>query len=366
MIDTLVELWEDEPRDPEWLPGAVIPGYKSRVNKRDIRVIEIDIEADPEKRDPEFVRRLQKLMPQSQFRREIRRDWTAGDGDMYFPEFIQNGGRRRYVVPLTALLKDEPIRRGWDFGIRAPACVWFQFDRKRRRVLIFRSLTPTYMPMHDMRDLVLYLSGQIPREALDPEMRPFALAYLNVLENTPGMPATPWFKQSGPTPMEFRDYGGAEAWRTDDLVQGKNVARSRAEVLAEAGVNLEQVGAAGDRDTVMRDLLAIREDGWPGLLMDGVLVPGELPVSPQNELLLKALAGGLVWATPTDKDPNPEGYRKDGIHDNVYEALSYGTVGVVPVQREPRALAGVIYRDRRPDAAEEGFYENRGDRWHRP
>jgi hypothetical protein len=352
-----MELVEDEPRDPEFEPGAKIQGYKTRFTPRGIRVVEIDIEADPEKRDPSFVAGLRKLFPNdNDFRREIRRDWSAGAGDVYFPEFIYNGGSKVYVHQASAIRKGV-IYRSYDFGIRAPAAVWFQYSPEQKRVWVLRSLTPSFMPAHDFRDLVLYLSGQLPIERLMLPDRVYAWSWLQRIEHDPDMPAAPWFKPSGAVPLQFADFAGHEAWYTSDLVEGgKEVARSRAEVFEEGGIYLQQVGAARDRDTVMRKLLAIRDDGWPGILLD-----------PSNKLLISALGGGLVWKAPTLLEPQPDTYAKDGVHDNVYEALSYGTVGVVPLQDAMQGQQTPLYRDRQlvtePEDGGFGFNESKRSRF---
>jgi hypothetical protein len=331
------ELTEDQEQDPEFRPDALIPGYHTRFARNGaFRVVELDIEADPAKRDPEFVDSLRRLFPSdNDFRREIRRDWSAGAGDMYFPEYVYNGGHKKYVHPVSAIKKGT-IYRAFDFGIRAPAAVWFQYSAAQKRVWVLRSLTPSFMPAHDFRDLVLYLSGQLPIERLMQPDRVYAWSWLQKIEADPSQPKAPWFQPTGATPLQFADFAGHEAWYTSDLVQGgKDAARSRAEVFEEGGIYLEQVGAARDRDTVMRKLLSIREDGWPGILID-----------PSNKLLITALGGGLVWKGPTPTEPQPDTYAKDGVHDNVYEALSYGLVGVVPIQDALAAQAGPVWRDR--------------------
>lgn len=317
---------------PEFADGAVIPGYSTRVTRRGVRVLSLDVEADPAKRDPAWLAAQRATYPtETAFRRELRRDWTAGEGDVFFPEWFENGGRERYVQPIPYLLTG-PIYRGWDFGRRAPACVWFQYDRKNKRLLVLRSVTPSYMGIHHFRDLVLYLSGQLPFSALEIP----AQNWVAKIEEDPTQPKTPWFQGTVSRPLQFVDYGGYEARQDSDMVREESAALSRKAVLAEAGIYLSEMWAATNRDTLMRKLMGVRPDGWPGVLID-----------PANPCLIQGLGGGLVFKKPTAEDPMPIVYMKDGIHDNVYEALLYGVVGVVDLVEHKSPLPMVTFPDRR-------------------
>lgn len=319
---------------PEWADDAVIPGWEEKVTGRGFRVVNLTTEADPVKRDPRWLEaQRKKFTSESAFRREFKLDWNAGEGDLFFPEFFENGAREAFVRPIPYLI-DGPIYRGWDFGRRAPAVVWFQYSPKQHRVLILRSLTPTFMGVHNFRDLALYLSGQRPVSYLQGQE---TLAWLEKIEADPSQPPTPWFRAPGATPLTFVDYGGWEATHDSDMVREESLSKTRADVLAEEGIYLTQVSAARDRDTLTRRMLEIRpEDGLPRTIID-----------PSNELLISAFAGGLAFKKPTPEDPMPTKYQKDGTHDNVYEAYTYGEVGVVPLNRPKAPAAHVRYEDRR-------------------
>lgn len=316
----------------EWAPNAEIPGYGTYQTTRGDKVITIDYFADPAKRDPAWILGEEKrYTSRSKFEREMLRNWHVGQGTIFFPEFMASGGRDKFVVPINHLI-DGPIYRGWDFGRRAPAVVWFQYDTVRRRVLVHRSLTPTYVGVHAFRDTVLFLSGQIPYEALTYDASRSMIAELEAGYG----PRPPWFVSPPNKPLQFVDYGGWEATHESDMVSEESQAKTRAEVLGERGIYLSQIAAASDRDTLMRKLLELRPDGWPGILFD-----------PQNELLIDAIAGGLTYKEPTPLDPEPTVYKKTGTFDNVYEALTYGVVGVVPLNFYEAETPQKVYDGRR-------------------
>lgn len=349
MTEQLVDVFE---WGEEFDPTFPIPGYRERLTERGIRVIELDVQADPVKRSFDngaaFLRKARaKMTSESKFRRELLRDWSAGEGDIFFPEFMGNGGRQRYVVPIPHLL-DAPIYRGWDFGHRAPACIWFQVDPKRRRVYVLRSLTPTFMGIHSFRDLVLYASGQAPLESLDR----FGQAWVAALAADPTQPPLPWFVSPANKPHAFVDYGGWEAVQGSDMVKEETASKTRKEVLAESGIFLQTIPAATERITLLRKLLSVQSDGWPGIMFD-----------PSNTLLIDGMAGGIVFKPPTPEDPLPDTYKKDGVHDNPLEALGYGIVGVVPLNEEkPPTLVQRWDENRRlvtEDDSASMFYEGR-------
>lgn len=379
MSERLWPVWEDELKHraldhPD--PFGPYHGISSRVTKAGIRVIELDVWADPAKRDPDgtattFLERERLRMPdKNRFRREYLRDWEAGDGEGYFPEWQKGialcGERNPYTIriPVPQRQPGRPrplVLRGWDFGRRAPVVTWLQKHPSQRRIFVLRTLAPQLakiqMPIRNLRDLTRYLSGQAPLSVLNGEDRAIAREWLAWYEGEEeaALYPHPWFL---PETCDFMDYGGSESSFSSDFVETRDEAQSRYEVLAERGIHCMKIGAHKDRDTVMRELLEVKPDGWGGIIID----------PEANKLLINALSGGLVAAKPTEKEPQPEGHHKDGRFDNVYEALTYAIVGVLgPAQHEAETPQRVL-RDRQvvlEAPASEGFglMETRGDRW---
>jgi hypothetical protein len=171
----------------------------------------------------------------------------------------------------------------------------------------------------------------MPYEALGTQAR----QWVAKIEADPTQPATPWFKSSFSQPLQFIDYGGYEARQSNALVKEDDTATTQKEVLAEGGIFLSEQWAATERNVLMRSLMGPASDGYPGLIID-----------PCNPLLIHALGGGLVFRKPTPDDPVPIEYMKDGIHDNVYEALMYGIVGTVPLKKDSSLPPLVSFPDR--------------------
>ena len=97
-------------------------GITERTTETGIRVVEIDFEANPEKRSPEWeIEARRGYTSESAFRREMRRDRTVASGiGIYSEEF----SRSAHVAPEPLAPKPgSPMVFGFDFGL-TPACVW--------------------------------------------------------------------------------------------------------------------------------------------------------------------------------------------------------------------------------------------------
>jgi hypothetical protein len=161
---------------------------------------------------------------------------------------------------------------------------------------------------------VLYLSGEIGLEDIEPD----ALEWIEAYSRTPDMPAPPWFAPG----TTFETFSGPEANRTESIAARDPMEATAARVFAARGLFLSiQIGPVKARETVLRRLLVPRPGGWPGILID--------PACPN---VIAMMNGGLTYPKTTGRSrlgPS-EDPRKDGHNDNVYDALTYGLVGVVP------------------------------------
>lgn len=249
------------------------------------------------------------------FRREHLRDWTAAPGEPFYPEFVANP--KLYIRPAPHLLDGAPVYRGWDFGFRRPACVWFQVG-PTGRVWVLRELRPENIDTHAFCSLVMYLSGQrVFEEILH---RPRAVEWTNLLRDNPRAPDPPWF----PPGLQFLDYAGPEALQRRSAVEGEDAARTDAEILLAHGVTLgvyhTRVAA---RTQIMRRLLQPQRDGYPGILFD--------PWCPE---LILGMGGGIKFKKPTPQEPMPDEPQKDMRFSHLHEALGYGVVNAVEVNDE--------------------------------
>jgi hypothetical protein len=306
-------------------------GLKCRTTPRGIRVITLHWSADPA-RDNEW-RDKEKVYYASEkdWRREQELDWTSAEGDVFYPEFGEIG-REKFVAPAKELIKG-PVYRSFDFGFRRPACTWFQYAPESDRVWVLREFMPHELGTHDFRDAVLYLSGQLDFGALN-ERAQFWIR--NYEERDSGV-GTPWF----PMGTDYFDIGGPEAYRTEASAIRATEESNAAQVLANGGIIINMVDPpVKSRCDVIRRLLSVRPDGWPGIVFD-----------PQCEELLQAFGGALAFETATKLKPIPVAPKKDGHFENLHDALGYGVVGVVPLDdrtanEEGQVLLG--YRGRTP------------------
>lgn len=242
-----------------------------------------------------------------EFDQEFGINWAARAGDAYFPEFVRRGPKF-FTLPAPGVIPGLPIFRGWDFGTSRPAVVWGQID-DTGRVWVLREIAPTNIDIHQFRDLVLYLSGQLEIEKLEQQSMTRALQIINEINDPEsGYPETPWFQHST---GEWVDHGLPEAVRPSTIVT--TTERTDADVLASRGIYLQTAYVHLEtREQVMRALLRRRPDGWPGIIWD--------PACKQS---LKMMNGGLTRKKDkkTGRTFGSE-YNKPGLVDDLYDAHS--------------------------------------------
>lgn len=319
-------------------------GCASRVTPRGIKVVELDYWADPG-RDEAWKDKEKIKYSEKDWRRENLRDWTSAEGDIFYPEWNDNGGKPKYVVPLPRLAK-LPIVRSFDFGFRRPACTWLQYSPGSDRVWVVREFMPHDLGTHDFRDAVQFLSGQFDYSGLTPRARDWVDLYAGKQD----APQPPWFASTS----DFFDVSGPESYRTESSAIRATEEANAAQVFANGGIYLNMVDPpVKARTDVIRRLLKLRPDGFGGILLD-----------PQCEELIEAFNGALAFERSTKDNPIPTKPRKDGHYENLHDALGYGIVSVVPLEdRHPgqpnKQLVGYDGRQPiyRPEGEDMGWYE---------
>jgi len=320
-------------------------GCKVRTTGAGWRVIELDFWAIPERRKPSWRVEMERTMGPRKFRREFLRDWDTAAGDAYYPEF-QEIGRENYLATLDALPRGVILFRGFDFGIRRPACVWGAYSPIQDRTWVLREFMPHGLYTHAFRDCVMYLSGDLEWESLDPQ----AQAWIEVYRQR-GCPDAPWFEAG----LKWENFSGPEATYTQSNAARDPRDATSAAIFATGGILLlTQAGPVKARHEVLRRLLPFRGDGYPGVLFDEAGCPE----------LLQAMNGALSFPAPTARNPIPDRPRKDGHFDNIVDAFTYALSALVPsVDRplpRPTPVGQFLPRplgDEHQDAL--GWYENR-------
>lgn len=300
-----------------------LDGFGVRAGKKGNLVIEIDYRCNPAKDAAWAAKKKASYPSDMHWRREMERDWLTTAGAAYYPDFMERP--QLYIWPCKQLL-DAPIVRGWDPGDRGASCVLSQYDPIMDRLFIIREVLLRGCETHDLRDLVLYLCGQLPFEELARRDRVPALRYVEALNADPDPRLhTPWFE---PHPIpHFVDFGGHEMndWSVRPEKASEKWTHGR--ILAEGGVHVSWTyrGPAA-RSSIFRRLMKIRPDGHPGLIVD-----------PVCRVLIRGFAGALCFKKGTVNDPEPEAPQKDGTHDHVHDAAGYGATNVVP-EAEPEHI----------------------------
>lgn len=279
------------------------------------RVITLDYWAIPARRKPSWRTKMEASLGSRRFRREFSRDWASGTGDPYYPEFAENG-RERYVVPITKIPTGVTLFRGFDLGGRHPACVWGAYSPAQDRVWVFREFDPNGLGTHHFRDAVMYLSGDLDAESLEDLPRSWVDQF-SFRFKTPA----PWFERGLP----WENVSGHEALNTQANAAKDPRDATAASIFATGGIVLvTQGGPVKARHEVLRRLLHIRPDGYPGILID-----------PSCETTIAALNGGLTYRKQTQANPLPDMPRKDGVHDDLIDALTYAICALVPSADRP-------------------------------
>lgn len=313
----------------EDLVNGELPGWHTRKTSKGFMVIELDLEADPKYRSAKAIEELRRRQPNDrEFRREYRRDWTVASGEGFYAEFLANGGREKYVhrcyTPLDPVR--APIFRGWDFGIRKPAVIWGQKDPDRDRVWILREFCPEGVNTYQLRDIVLCLSGQMEPQDCPETTREAVYRWLARITKDPNYPDPPWFDWSrlGSAPR-FMDFAGPEAYDSRGQVEHLDKDRTHADILYSGGIQISILNQpVSARENVVRKLLMVQEDGWPGLIID-----------PACPVLIAGFEGGIAYAEPTLHNPLPDEPAKDGIFEHPHDALGYALINLVGMEDLP-------------------------------
>lgn len=326
-----------------------LQGFNVRRNSSGYAIVEIDLEADPNKRGEKFLEELHRRQPnEREFRREYLRDWTVAAGETFYPEWGTNGGEESYIKPIAHLI-DGPVFRAWDFGFRRPACVWFQVDPETERVWVIREILASNINTWAFADLVLFLSGEVEIDELPEDTLSDVLKWANRLASDPRYPEPPWFEWKR-VPPRFVDLCGPEVSKVNSHFDRDSKENTDADILENRGIMVSITAAQWQaRENVMRKLLRVKEDGYPGILFD-----------PSCRILIEGISGALCFAMPSANNPMPDAPAKNGTHDNIHDALSYGVVQVVGLDEFVMKDGRYKGRGAAPSPIQSLFHEGQG------
>lgn len=230
---------------------------------------------------PNYIENLRSLYSEDWIRRYIEGEW----GDLLlgrrpvFPTF-----RPLIHCKPTSWYREETVFVGVDFGWHSPAVVWAQFDSKMRL--------------------------QVHRCWYPKELNVYALCEGIKKRNDVWFPAGKF--------EYFCGHDGKQKKDTGD--------KASAEIMASYGMPPHIRFTHVDRGlTIIRNLLEIRDDESPGIIVD-----------PVNERMIEGFLGGYYYAPIKSEDlkgilepPVKELPVKNGIFDPIFDALRYIVVNVL-------------------------------------
>ena len=218
---------------------------------------------------PEYERKLREQYSADYVRRYLEGEWGGVDeGAPVFPTI----DRTLHVRPVE-WMRRHPVHVGIDLGYNAPAVVWAQVDPgPSKRLNILRSWGPFNLDVYKLAQGIKARNDE-------------------------------WFPNG-----RFQYYCGHDGNARKDTNE-----KSSAQILGEYGMAPHVRFTAVERGfSTLRSLLAVRDDGVPGLL-----------IAPANPVLIEALAGGYRY--DADKEDEP---LTNGRHDQYVDALRYIVVNL--------------------------------------
>lgn len=251
----------------------LIPVVKNANNK--FTVLRVHYSSDPDKNTPEWKEIASRGMPPLGWLREYEIDYESYEGKVFFPEFNEYN-----IAKENVKYKDrETIYRGWDYGFHHPCCIITKLNEFDQWVWLKVILG---------EDEGIFDFGRRIRDYC------------------------------------FANYPGAGFIDADDIagtqVSDKSEHTSR-EILESLGIYpTGQKQEIREGAEIIRQKLAIRVDGKPGLL-----------VNPDQSQLIDGFKGGLHYHKPKEGAPFQEFYEKDGYYDHMFDAARYIAVRVFSV-----------------------------------
>lgn len=254
---------------------------------------------------------------QSAYDQEMQGSWQGSEGQTYYPEFQMYGGKPYYDRKVTEIAPGTVVHRGFDFGVKRPACTWATVDKTGKRIHVMYDLLGMDIDPWSWIAVVRCLSGEISLEEACKVKSPITghSPARDVLENlaSTGRPA-PWFAppEPGRPPIKFINHGGHEAQYKISPGAGQKP-QSYAQIFEHHGISLIPRYSNKDRrEFTIRHILRPRADGVPSLTIDCENAP----------ILSEGFNTGLVRPKTELASRAEEPVHDDYYHD-VYDSFGY-------------------------------------------
>ena len=279
------------------------------------RVLRIGMRADPRKTDEWATEKANRMGPQK-FAMEFGLQWGVSSNLPFFPEYLIRGGDETFVRHITGIGKG-PLLAGLDFGERRPVILVGQTNLKRTQLIIMREWAPLGITGPAFAEVCGWLCHWFPLSMVSAE----GLRHVNMLQEAAAkgeIPPVPWVTWDPPSSHRW---SGHEALRPAAEVASASLERTTAAIWEARGMPLSVGSFSVEASAlVVRHLLRTP----PPLAKLPYLVIGD-----QCPLLIRAFNGGYTFARATKANPHPTKPFKDGVYDNVVDALRYLVAGVM-------------------------------------
>jgi len=302
----------------EW--PSVMEGLHGYQTANGVQLIALHYTADPEKRSYEYQDTIRRGYTNPKYyRRENELDFSVEEGEGVFQnEFKRESHvlKARYVLNPIA-----PLYRGWDFGYNGQACVFMQHNSRGQLVwfdTVFAQGKALSLVCVEVIRRTLMHAGIASEKGIVQHV-PLPLKDLegNVIDN---MKLTQ--PVIGGIGLMVFDYGdpAADAKNREGTTDRDTLSRFGMTLLTKPTQNRK-------RDIVdqVRDMLLLRSDGAPGLIVcDG-------PAQEQS-FVIAGFEGGYHWPARNSGRADKMLPQKDGFFDHIFDACQYLVDHVKPIR----------------------------------
>ena len=252
-------------------------GLVGKKNTNGFYVLFVHYSADPTKNTPEWIaERKRKYSSPETWEQEMELSFSVMEGAKFYEKF-----RRDVHIRSLQYMEHQPMWRGWDFGYRHPACVWFQIHQDIR-VNVLYCLVGANQTINSFADEVVKFSNQL-----------------------------------FPKASKWCDAGDIAARQKSDKAERTNVQILR----GDYGIRLmtKKIGIK-DRNNAVRRLLEVDSGGQPFLKVNAV------GCTEMTDMFLGGLVRSLEDSIPKKDDSTPYGHINDALGYGIINSLDVKTL----------------------------------------
>jgi hypothetical protein len=289
-------------------------------------VFTIGLAADPRK-TADWEKQMKARVGEQAFAQEYGLQWGISSNMPFFPEYQIRGGDETFVRKINGVGKG-PLLVGLDFGQMKPAIVLAQTNLRATQLFLLREWLPMGIPGPAFAEVCGWLCGWYPLNRVSAA----GLQHVHRLQRQAAageIPAVPWLPEGHN--RDSHRYAGHEALRQAGEVASESNERCNADIWAAKGMPLS-VGSylVVDSAGAIRHLL---RQPPPNAALPYLVIDESCTI------IRRALNGGYTYARATKANPNPIKPFKDGLYDNMMDAVRYLAAAVIDMRKADNGQA---------------------------